>query len=120
LSGVGTLLRVTVAVPVRVATLPIGSLTGAWPGSCAGGDGAGATIGGAGVGAGWVCANCIAPEIACGASDTGEDTAHPFADPASARQQTSPIANESRFRIKIVPRARKELANAEAIEGLAG
>jgi hypothetical protein len=68
------LLRITVAVPVRVATLPIGSVAGACAdagdaGEGAGdGDAAGRTGCGAGegegAGEGWACAILAAAEIA--------------------------------------------------------
>src|SRR5882724_4697952 len=72
LRGSESLLRMTVAVPVSVATLPIGSSAGA----CAAGAGEGVSEGdgdaagraggggrgkGVGKGAGWVCANFVGP-----------------------------------------------------------
>jgi hypothetical protein len=118
LSGVAVLLRVTVAVPVRVATLPTDSLAvvwaEAWSGACAGADVAGgaATGGagtGAGVGAGWICANSVEPAIASGMfgqspASTGEGIAKTFVVPAN-RKQRSHSANEGRCRITIESRA---------------
>src|ERR1700722_11522526 len=69
LSGVAALLRVTVALPVKVATLPIGS-------SLAGSEGAGAAcVAGA-------CAGCTCAKT--------------FAVPANIKQPQSPAANENR------------------------
>jgi hypothetical protein len=111
LSGVAAFLRVTVALPVRVATLPIGSIAGAW--SCAGGwagvcagTGVAAGAGGAGVGAGWICANSIEPEVASGVSgqslaSTGEGIAKTFVVPARRKQQRSQSVNEGRYRVTI-------------------
>jgi hypothetical protein len=59
-SGADALLRVTVALPVSVATLPIGSAS-------AEGAGEGAAAG-AGACAGWVCASRFRPDLA---SDIG-------------------------------------------------
>src|ERR1019366_3915491 len=84
-SGVEALLRMTVAVPVSVATLPIGSSAGADMGELAAGEGAagpagagdgdaagraGAGVGagrGVGKGAGWVWASLVGAEIASAA-----------------------------------------------------
>jgi hypothetical protein len=121
LSGVAVLLRVTVALPVKVATLPIGSLAvvwaadwsgaGGWAGVCAGpGVAGGAATGGAGAGAGWICANSVEPEIASRESgqspaSTGEGIAKTFVVPASRKQKRSHIANEGRCRVTIESRA---------------
>ncbi len=88
LSGSEFLLRITVAVPVSVATLPIGSAAGACAGAFAvdegvagegvAGEGAGEAEGGAagragcgaGEGAGWACASLAAAEIALASDDT--------------------------------------------------
>src|ERR1044072_1355140 len=70
LSGVVLSLRITLALPVTVATLPIGSSGGSAV-VAAGVDGSGA--GGAGVGGGegagsvWACANCVRPGEAAAA-----------------------------------------------------
>ena len=75
LSGSESLLRMTVAVPVSVATLPIGSSAGACVAEAGGGAGEGkgdatgraGAVGkgkGVGKGAGWVCASFVAPTLA--------------------------------------------------------
>src|SRR5262245_2765518 len=58
LSATESLLRITVATPFRVATLPIGSSDAAGVG-----EGAGVAAG-AGVCAGWACANLERPGLA--------------------------------------------------------
>ena len=88
LSGVAALLRVTVALPVSVATLPIGSSLAAGAGVVAGA--------GAGACAGCVCASFVESEIAshvrekssCG----GDGIATAFAAPASMKPPTSQSA----------------------------
>src|ERR1700722_14072256 len=96
LSGVEALLRVTVALPVSVATLPIGS---AWVGAAAA-AGAGVAAGAA-VGAGCACANPVEPDIAPRAADgspasIGDGIAKTFAVPPNVRQPKSQIAKGSR------------------------
>src|ERR1700677_1437526 len=99
LSGVEALLRVTVALPVSVATLPIGSADAAWVGAAAA---AGARVAGrAVVGAGCACADWVEPDIARRAADAfpasiGDGIAKTFAVPANIRQPRSQIANGSR------------------------
>src|SRR4051794_10857970 len=90
LSAIAVLLRITLAVPVSAATLPIGS-----SGACA--SVAGADVGGAGVaagaagvcgtGAGCTCASCVRSGAA-------------FARPAGVRPATSRSANDDRRHIK--------------------
>src|ERR1700733_7995979 len=107
LSGVAALLRVTVAVPVSVATFPIGS-AGAAGAAAAGGVGAAAGAGGtagagvpagAGAGVGCACAKFVGPDlasIAAGASAASNGAAKTFAVPASMKQRSSQVANGSR------------------------
>src|SRR5665213_3667697 len=103
LSGVDALLRVTVAVPVSVATFPIGSAAAAGAGAgVAPGAGvaAGAAAGGV-VGAGCACANPVQPDVASGAvgvslASTGDGIAKTFAVAASMKQPRNQIASGSR------------------------
>jgi hypothetical protein len=85
------LLRVTVALPVKVATLPIGSSFAGWAG-------AGAPAGGV------VAGTC----------------AETFAAPASMKQPSSQTANETRCGVTIESRARMTLDGRAVIEGPAG
>jgi hypothetical protein len=116
------LLRITVAVPVSVATFPIGSSAAAGAGAAPGAAGAGTAPGkgvgegvgpGTGAGAGWVCASFVAPDIAATPSDgfsssIGEGIAITRAIPASMKQPTSESAIESRRRVTTKSRARGE------------
>ena len=92
LSGVEVLLRVTVALPVSVATLPIGSSAAGW---AAEGAAAGAWAGAAG----WACANRIRPGVAssvtCPAS-TDDGIAKTLAVPASKKLPKSQTASKNR------------------------
>src|SRR5271169_3474718 len=83
LSGSESLLRMAVAVPVSVATLPIGSLAGACGDAVGVEEGAGEADGGAvgragcgageaggvGDGGGWLCASLVGVETAPAAGD---------------------------------------------------
>ena len=85
LSGVVLLLRITLALPVTVATLPIGS-----SGACASAAGAAASgaagSGAAGcAGAGCACANCVG----------SDDAAATFVAPNIVLQANSRSARES-------------------------
>ena len=71
LSAIESLLRMTVAMPVRVATLPIGSSVAAGAGDAAGAGVAAGAGEGAGVGAGWICASRVGAEAASIASRAG-------------------------------------------------
>ena len=99
LSAIESLLRMAVALPVSVATFPIGS-------SAAAGAGEGAAAG-AGACAGWVCASFVRPDVAptlsraCPTS-MGEGIAKTFAPP-NTRQPRSQSANESRYRVTREP-----------------
>jgi len=101
------LLRVTVALPVSVATLPTGSSAVA----CAG-EGAVAAAGACAY-AGWICANLVRPdsvftEAGIGPTSIGEGIAKTFTVPASAKQPTSESGNENRRRVTMESRARME------------
>src|SRR5665213_2336097 len=113
LSGVATLLRVTVALPVRVATLPIGSSVAA-----AGCAGEGAVTG---AGAGWACANRVRPDIASAVTgedpvSLGADIATALAAPESIRQPTSQTAKENRCRVTMEIRCRKPKGKMTAFQ----
>lgn len=91
LSGVADLLRVTVALPVSVATFPIGSSLAAWS------DGLAAVAGEVG-GAGCACADMVRSGTACAAAAPGADgVAKTFAGPI--KQQTSQTARINRRRV---------------------
>src|SRR5258707_5253974 len=101
-SGVASLLRVTVALPVNAATLPIGSSFAACASvvaSVAGGVGKGVAAG-VGVFIGWVCASLVALGIAstkiggCPTSK-GDGMAKTFPMPARMRQHASQTAKEN-------------------------
>jgi hypothetical protein len=97
------LLRVTVAVPVSFATLPIGSSFAACvsvAASVAGGVGRGVAAG-VGVFIGWVWASFVARDIVStavggGPDSNGDGIAETFAGPAGIRQHASQTANENR------------------------
>src|SRR5665213_2986628 len=115
LSGVATLLRVTVALPVRVATLPIGSSVAA--AGCAG-EGA---VAGAGACAGWACADRVRPDIVSaltgqGPVSLGADIATALAAPESTRQPTSQTAKENRCRVTMEIRCRKPKGKMPAFQ----
>src|SRR5260370_23299566 len=126
-SAIEFLLRIAVAMPVRVATFPIGApvAAGASAGEAAapGGVGEGEAVGaGAGAGgcAGWVCASLVGLDIAARATggfsiSIGEGIARTFAAPASMKQPTSESANESRRRVTFRSRARREQAKRSAL-----
>src|SRR6266480_1970103 len=97
LSGIEFLLRMTVALPVRVATLPIGSSFEL----CASVGWAGEGVAGAGTGAGWAWANLIAPDIACMRAggcpvSRGDGIAKAFDTLAGTRQVRSQTAKQNR------------------------
>jgi hypothetical protein len=103
LSAIESLLRMTVATPVRVTTFPIGSSAEA---------GAAAGLCGAAGCAGWFCASRIRPEIAAilawrlidvGSSSVGEGIAKTFAVPPSMTQARSESANGNRSDVTMVP-----------------
>src|ERR1700687_471508 len=102
LSGIEFLLRTTVALPISVATFPIGSSAAA----CAG---EGAVVG---AGAGCVCASLVASDVAPTESGTGptsvEDRiAEARGAQASIRQPSSESANENRRLVTMRLEARK-------------
>src|SRR5580693_693934 len=99
LSAVACLLRVTVALPVRVATLPIGS---SLPGDAVAVAPGAAGVGG--VGADGACAIIIALVVASEAAggrvaSSSGDCAETLDAPASIKQLTSQIAIENRRRV---------------------
>jgi hypothetical protein len=104
-----SLLRITVAVPVRVATFPTGSAAAAGAGEGAGAGGAGEG-GAAGAGAGWICASLVGPEVArdvtAPSSCMADGTAKLSVVPASMKQPRSESANESRRRVTMESWAR--------------
>src|SRR5664279_5011874 len=119
LSGVADLLRVTVALPVSVATFPIGSSLAGWSGGLAAVAG---EVGGVGA-----CAIVIGREVAActsatGSLPSGDGIAKTPAAPAGMTAQTSQSAKESRGRVTMVsPKARLEIGGDRgAIEGSAG
>src|SRR5882724_5062250 len=95
-SGVVTLLRITLALPLSVATLPIGSSAGACVGAAVAGSGA---AGAAGVCA---CARCVRPPVVSSAASgfwsisKGNGIAERLGAPPSTRQPSSGSTNESR------------------------
>src|SRR5260370_39159121 len=111
LSGVVSLLRVTLALPVRVATLPIGSSTAGWAwaaGAAALGVAGAGAAGAAGcAGAGCACANCVMP----GAAKTSV---------APIQQTMSRSANENQRRITTDSGQRVIGRRAEGYISLAG
>jgi hypothetical protein len=93
LSGVEALLRVTEALPVKVATFPIGSSA---PGCASAGAEAGALCG-AGVGWGWAaCASLIRPLATTDArsASTGDGIANACGAPDVTRH-ISHVANKT-------------------------
>jgi len=111
LSAIESLLRMAVALPVSVATFPIGS-------SAAAGAAAGAY-------AGWVCASFVRPDVAPTVSracptSMGEGIAKTFAPP-STRQPRSQSANENRYRVTREPDPGMETKRTgPVIEGVVG
>src|SRR6202140_2722547 len=103
LSGIELLLRTTVALPVSVATFPIGS-------SAAARVGEGAVVG---AGAGCVCASLVAPniaptEIGIGPTSMEDRIAEAGAAQSSIRQPSNESANENRRLVTMRPDPRNE------------
>src|SRR3984893_917376 len=107
LSAIESLLRMTVATPVRVTTFPTGSSAAAAAGAGAGASGAAR---GGGGDDGGVCPSRIRPEIAAilacrlidvRSSSIGEGTADTLASPPSMTQANRESANGSRCDVTI-------------------
>ena len=101
-------MRVTVALPVSVATFPIGSPFAAWSGGRAAVAG---EVGCAGVGS--TCAEMVRSEADCaGAAPVADGVAKTFAGLAGTMAQTSQTASESWCRVTMESLAKVAVAVA--------